>query len=75
MVGKIEKAGTCKCGGFQIVFMSTGMQDLDGVEIAKEIRKINKSTVIVAAASQQGTEDIETCLQSGMNDYSKCTQP
>ncbi len=50
--------------------MDLDMPELTGTEAAKEIRKTDPNIPIVAVSAYTASEDIDACLQAGMNDYS-----
>ena len=57
---------------FDLILMDVSMPLLDGYQATKKIRSfdnIRKSTPIVAMTANVFEEDIEKCLNSGMNDY------
>ncbi len=60
----------CHCHGFKMILMDIDMPEMTGIEATKEIRKQNGLIPIVAVSAYTSGEDIEECLQSGMNDYS-----
>jgi len=58
---------------FDILFMDVQMPEMDGYEATKRIRaleaKQGKSVPIIAMTANVFREDIELCLESGMNDH------
>jgi len=56
---------------FDIVFMDCQMPNLDGYQATERIRQRQTSTdvPIVALTASALKEDLERCLESGMNDY------
>ena len=57
---------------FDLILMDVSMPLVDGYQATKKIRSfdnLRKSTPIVAMTANVFEEDIEKCLNSGMNDY------
>lgn len=57
---------------FDLILMDLSMPLIDGYQATKEIRlfdTIRKSTPIMAMTANVFNDDIEKCLDSGMNDY------
>jgi signal transduction histidine kinase/ActR/RegA family two-component response regulator/HAMP domain-containing protein len=54
---------------YDIIFMDCQMPIMNGYEAAKEIRKLGKSTKIIALTANAMKEDIDKCFESGMDDY------
>ena len=68
---EFQKREECCCGGYKIILMDIDMPEMTGIEATIEIRKSNKKVPIVAVSAYTSSDDIEGCLQAGMNDYSK----
>jgi len=54
---------------YQFIFMDVFMPQMDGFEVAAEIRKFNTESVIVALSADSKDETKEKCLKSGMNEF------
>jgi CheY-like chemotaxis protein len=58
---------------YDIIFMDVQMPEMDGYEATRIIRKLNNSRAktipIVAMTANVFREDIEHCLEAGMNDH------
>ena len=56
---------------FDLIFMDVQMPVMDGLTATKEIRKHtqNESTIIVGLTAASFSEDIQKCLDAGMDDY------
>ncbi len=61
----------CGCGGYKLILMDVDMPELTGIEATSEIRLTNRSLPIVAVSAYTASDDIDACLQAGMNDYSR----
>jgi len=64
----IEKAKQTK---YDIIFTDIHMPDIDGMEVCKQIRKIdlNMHTKIIALSANVVNSEVEKFLQAGMNDF------
>jgi PAS domain S-box-containing protein len=60
-------------GLYDIIFMDVHMPEMDGYEATRSIRALNvpeaKSVTIVAMTANVFREDIEKCMEAGMNDH------
>lgn len=56
---------------FDIIFLDIQMPEMDGYEVARQIRKTakGKKVPIVAITANALVGDREKCLDAGMNDY------
>ena len=58
---------------YNIIFMDLQMPEMDGYEATRQIRAINddraKNIPIIAMTANVFKEDIERCLEAGMNDH------
>lgn len=51
----------------EIILLDIGLPDIDGWEVAKEIRKSNKDIKIYALSGYSESSDIERSMEAGMN--------
>jgi CheY-like chemotaxis protein len=60
-------------GRYDIIFMDVHMPEMDGYEATRRIRALGvpeaESVIIVAMTANVFREDIEKCLEAGMNDH------
>lgn len=57
---------------YDVVFMDIQMPDLDGVQAAKEIRKLglkDRAGLIIGLTAHALQEDRQACINAGMDDY------
>jgi two-component system, sensor histidine kinase and response regulator len=54
---------------YDLIILDIQMPMMDGITAAAEIRKFNKETPILAMTANAFSEDRETCISSGMNDF------
>ena len=57
--------------GYDIIIMDVQMPEMDGYEATRAIRKLKKGNAIpiVAMSANAFREDVEKCLECGMNDH------
>ena len=66
----VEAIEMARTGGkWDLILMDMIMPELDGVEATFEIRTFDTDTYIVALTANATTQDRESCLESGMNDF------
>ena len=53
---------------YDLILMDCEMPDMDGLEATILIRKTDKTTPIIALTAHVRTEELDRCLQAGMND-------
>ncbi len=66
--GKIA-CDLAKSSHFDLIILDVMMPVMDGIEAAKEIRKYDSKTPILAMTASVFEEDIRKCLEAGMNDH------
>ncbi len=78
-VGEIFEVGYAKSAveilkknNIDLILLDLGLPDIDGVQLAKEIRKINNDTKIIILTSHCDKEEVQSCLEAGINAY--CTK-
>lgn len=67
-----ESVDLCASSDYHIVFMDCQMPVMDGYEATRQIRLLEgekKHTVIVAMTAFAMKEDVQKCLDAGMDDY------
>lgn len=64
-----EACDLCLDKEYDIIFIDCQMPIMDGFDATQNIRKINNSVKIIALTACVMKEDIERCLESGMNGY------
>ena len=57
-----------KSSNYDLILMDCEMPDMDGIEATRRIRKADNETPIIALTAHVRTEEIDRCLQAGMND-------
>ncbi|MDI6452443.1 PAS domain-containing hybrid sensor histidine kinase/response regulator [Peloplasma aerotolerans] len=58
-----------KTNQYDLIILDIQMPIMDGLEAAKEIRKIDEKTPILAMTANAFAEDRALCLNAGMNDF------
>ncbi|MDL2232047.1 response regulator [Ruminococcaceae bacterium OttesenSCG-928-L11] len=56
-------------GQYDLILMDIQMPEVDGVEATRMIRQIDTKTPIIALTANVFTDDVETYLESGMNNH------
>jgi PAS domain S-box-containing protein len=64
-----EAIDKCKKEDFDLVLMDLQMPIMNGYDATQQIRKLNKSFPIVALTASIFPNDLERCLEVGMNDH------
>src|SRR3954452_11012958 len=54
---------------FDLVVLDLGLPDVEGVEVCRELRTLQPSTVIVMLTARQDEIDVVAGLESGADDY------
>lgn len=69
----VDKFSSSPGGFYSLVLMDVQMPEMDGLEATRIIRDLSredaKTTPIIALTANAFRNDMETALQSGMNDY------
>ncbi len=52
-----------------LILMDIQLPDKDGLQVTKEIRKVNKKIPIIAQTAFAMSEDKNNCIIAGCNDY------
>ncbi|MEI7828443.1 MAG: ATP-binding protein [Prolixibacteraceae bacterium] len=58
-----------KTKDLDLILLDIGLPDLDGYEVAKQIRQFNKNVIIIAQTAYGLSSDRSKALASGCNDY------
>ncbi len=64
-----EALKMCASTFYDLIFMDIHMPGKDGFEIAKQIRKTNKESIILGLSADVTQQAIDDSNKSGMNDY------
>ena len=62
----IEKAGKLQA---DLVLLDIGLPSMNGIEVAREIRRISPKSVIVFMTQHQSSDVIEECFRAGASGY------
>lgn len=54
---------------YDLVFLDLQLPIVSGFDVAKEVRRVNDQTVLIALTASALTESRRQCLDVGMNDY------
>jgi len=54
---------------YDLIMMDLQMPEMDGLTATKHIREFDQTTPIIALTANVFQEDIQTCLDAGMNDH------
>ncbi len=65
----LEGLNLVKTNHYDVVLMDISMPKMSGIEVTKNIRKFNKALPIIALSANVFSNDIDRCLQAGMNAY------
>ncbi len=66
----LEALESVKSGvNYDLIIVDLQMPDMNGFELAGEIRKILPNVPIIASSADNNSETIEMAIQAGMNDY------
>ena len=58
-----------KTNTYDVVLMDIEMPDLTGLEVARELRKLNYANPIIALSANGYLEDVRESMAAGMNDH------
>lgn len=69
-----EAIKKCQLTFYDIIFMDVQMPGMDGIEVTKRIRagscgNANTNTLIIAITANTDKENVQKCLNAGMNNY------
>jgi DNA-binding response OmpR family regulator len=62
----LDVAGTRR---FDLVLLDLGLPDVDGVELCRELRRLQRDSVIVILTARRDEMDVVVGLESGADDY------
>jgi len=65
----IDAIEICRKNRVDLVLLDLGLPDLNGCEVAKQIRQFNKEVVIIAQTAYGFAGDKENAFATGCNDY------
>ncbi len=68
----IEALEAVTSGVYDVVFMDVRMPEMDGLTATRKIRDLNLAAAnvpIIAMTANATSEDVQNCIQAGMNDY------
>ncbi len=73
----VDKFAAAEDGHYDIVFMDIMMPVMDGLEATRQIRALDrpdaKTTLIIAMSANAFQDDVERCLEAGMDAH--CAKP
>lgn len=68
----LDALNLCQSQRFDVIFMDVRMPELDGRETTRRLRSgggINANVPVIAVTADNAQEDIEACLEAGMNRF------
>ena len=65
----LEAIEESKNSSYDIIFMDVHMSELNGIEAAAKIREFDKTIPIIACTADTARDDIDACLEAGMQSY------
>jgi PAS domain S-box-containing protein len=65
----LEAVEALSSGVFDLVLMDLAMPEMDGIEATRRIRQSGSQVPILAVTANVLKQDLERCLQAGMNGY------
>jgi two-component system sensor histidine kinase/response regulator len=58
-----------RTGDYDLILMDVHMPLLDGTQVARALRDLGKTTPIIGVTAAVMAEDIDRCIDAGMNDF------
>lgn len=66
---RLLRGDSIKYSNIDLILMDIKMPTMNGLEVTKEIRKINKDVPIIAQTTYAMADDKEKAIRSGCSDY------
>ena len=67
--GRAALSAATDGSAFDLVVLDLGLPDMDGIEVCRELRRLQPATVIVMLTARRDEMDVVAGLESGADDY------